>query len=96
MITVGMNYYVIPGKEKEFEDKFNAVIEVMENMEGHERSLLYAETKDSSSYLIISEWSQKEAFQNFIKSEDFKNVTNWGKEQILRDRPRHQVYERGQ
>ena len=26
MITVGMNYHVLPGKQKEFEEKFQAVI----------------------------------------------------------------------
>ena len=33
MVTIGMNYKMIPGKEKIFEDAFTAVLGVMEEME---------------------------------------------------------------
>ena len=52
VVTIGMNYKMIPGKEKVFEDAFN----------------------------------------EFIQSEKFKNVVNWGKENILAGRPSHTVY----
>jgi heme-degrading monooxygenase HmoA len=42
--------------------------------------------------LIVSEWSEEQAFNEFIRSDAFRAVTNWGKEQILSDRPRHKVY----
>ena len=35
MVTIGMNYKMIPGKEKVFEDAFTAVLGVMNEMEGH-------------------------------------------------------------
>ena len=38
------------------------------------------------------EWSDEEAFKSFIQSDAFRSVTNWGREQILSDRPRHKVY----
>ena len=38
------------------------------------------------------EWSDEQAFQDFIRSDAFRNVTNWGKEQILSGRPQHKVY----
>ncbi len=41
---------------------------------------------DDASYLITSEWSDESAFQEFIRSEAFRAVTNWGKEQILSGR----------
>ena len=41
MVTIGMNYKMIPGKEKIFEDAFTAVLGVMEEMEGHSKSFLY-------------------------------------------------------
>ena len=41
MVTIGMNYKMIPGKEKVFEDAFVAVIKVMNEMEGHSKSFLY-------------------------------------------------------
>jgi len=40
MITVGMNYKVIPGKEQDFEDKFAAVIDALNAAEGHTESKL--------------------------------------------------------
>ena len=92
MITVGMNYQVIDGKGQEFEDKFNAVMGALEGADGHTTSALYKDTNDPLSYLIVSEWSNEENFTAFIRSEDFRAVTDWGKEQILSDRPRHKVY----
>lgn len=92
MITVGMNYHVIEGKQQEFEDKFAAVIEALNAAEGHSTSTLWKDTVDNASYLITSEWSDENAFKEFIQSEGFREVTNWGKEQILSGRPQHKIY----
>lgn len=92
MITVGMNYRVIEGKEKEFEEKFAGVIDALEAADGHTESTLWKDVVDSASYLITSEWSDEAAFTAFIQSDAFRSVTNWGKEQILSDRPRHKIY----
>ena len=92
MITVGMNYHVIEGKQQDFEKKFSAVISALEAAEGHTSSTLWKDVSDSASYLITSEWSDEKAFQDFIRSDAFRAVTNWGKEQILSDRPRHKIY----
>ncbi len=92
MITVGMNYHVIEGKQQDFEDKFVAVIDALKAAEGHSSSVLWKDTADSASYLITSEWSEEKAFMEFIKSEGFREVTDWGKEQILSGRPQHKIY----
>jgi heme-degrading monooxygenase HmoA len=92
MITVGMNYHVIEGKQADFEEKFAAVITALEAADGHTSSTLWKDVSDSASYLITSEWSEEEAFMSFIQSQEFKDVTTWGKEQILSDRPRHKIY----
>ncbi len=92
MVTVGMNYTVLPGKETVFERAFGQVLAVMQAMPGHTLSHLYRDVAAANSYLIVSEWSDKAQFDAFIKSEQFAKVTNWGKEQILAGRPRHQVY----
>jgi heme-degrading monooxygenase HmoA len=92
MITVGMNYHVIEGKQQDFEDKFAAVIEALEAAEGHSNSVLWKDVADAASYLITSEWSEEQAFNDFIQSDAFRAVTNWGKEQILSGRPQHKVY----
>lgn len=94
MITVGMNYKVIPGKGETFEKAFAAVLDVMASMDGHQKSNLYKDVNDGNSYLIISEWDKREAFDAFIKSDQFRRVADWGKEQILAGRPSHEVYER--
>ena len=92
MITVGMNYHTLPGKQTEFEEKFAAVIEALNAAEGHSESTLWKDVSDDASYLITSEWSDAQACQDFIRSAAFHEVTNWGKEQILSDRPRHKIY----
>lgn len=92
MITVGMNYHVIEGKQQDFEDKFAAVIDALNAAEGHTNSTLWKDTADSASYLITSEWSDEAAFMSFIQSDAFRSVTNWGKEQILSGRPQHKIY----
>ena len=92
MVTIGMNYKMIPGKEKVFEEAFNNVLGVMNEMEGHSKSFLYCDVNDAQSYLIVSEWNSEDAFNAFIQSDKFKNVVNWGKENILAGRPSHQVY----
>jgi len=53
MVTIGMNYKMIPGKEKIFEDAFSKVIDVMNEMEGHSKSSLYKDVSDPQSYLIV-------------------------------------------
>ncbi len=92
MITVGMNYHVIPGKEQDFEDKFAAVVDALNAAEGHSSSTLWKDVSDGASYLITSEWSEEKAFTDFIHSDAFRQVTDWGKEQILSGRPVHKVY----
>jgi heme-degrading monooxygenase HmoA len=92
MITVGMNYRVIPGKQQDFEAKFAAVLEALNAAEGHSSSTLWKDVSDDASYLITSEWSQEQAFVDFIQSQAFRDVTNWGKEQILAGRPQHKIY----
>lgn len=92
MITVGMNYKTIEGKQQDFEDKFAAVIGALNAAEGHANSTLWKDIADGTSYLITSEWSDEEAFTSFIRSDAFRSVTDWGKEQILAGRPQHKVY----
>ena len=94
MMTVGMNYMVLPGKEKNFEDAFKGVIDVMNQSEGHTESRLFKDVHEPQRYLIISDWNDRAAFDDFIASERFRNVTNWGKEQILAGRPTHEYYEK--
>lgn len=92
MVTVGMNYHVIEGKQQDFESKFAAVLEALRAAAGHTNSTLWKDVSDGASYLITSEWSDEQAFASFIQSQAFRDVTSWGKEQILSGRPQHKVY----
>jgi heme-degrading monooxygenase HmoA len=92
MTTIGMNYEVIPGKEQEFERGFLSVIEVLKTLPGHVESNLYEDVASVGSYVILSKWQRKEDFDAFLKSDAFKKAVAWGRAEILRSRPRHQVY----
>lgn len=93
MVTIGMNYYVREGKERVFEDACRSVLDVLRDAEGHDESKIYRciEAGDPE-YLIVSRWTDEEAFRRFIASDRFKKVTHWGAENILAGPPRHTTY----
>lgn len=92
MITIGMNYDVIPGKEQEFESAVQSVMNVLNKASGHSRSLLYRDCTQDNNYLIMSEWTDETSFHSFVGSEAFRIVANWGASNILNGRPHHQLY----
>jgi heme-degrading monooxygenase HmoA len=92
MVTIGMYYDVLPGKGAELEGKFFAVLEAMQGIDGHKESWLYKRVDDLDSYVIISEWGSQEEFGAFIRSQAFKDVTRWGRDNVLRRAPRHKIY----
>jgi heme-degrading monooxygenase HmoA len=94
MITVGMNYKVLAGKETIFENAFRGVLKAMAGVQGHQVSHLYRDVDEPRSYLIVSEWESRGTFDAFVASDTFKKVVSWGKEQILAERPRHEIYEK--
>ena len=96
MVTIGMNYFVLPGKEQVFEDAVANVVKTMRGIDGHDDSQLFREVGDGDpTYLIVSRWSSEEEFNDFVASDAFKKVTNWGKQNILSGRPRHTTYQEG-
>lgn len=92
MVTIGMNYEVLEGKESVLESAFADVIEAMRNVEGHQESYLFRDVNSPRKYLILSKWRDKSSFDAFITSETFRKVTTWGKENVLAGRPHHEVY----
>ncbi len=92
MVTIGMNYNVREGKEETFEKAFRKVVGAMGNMDGHSETQMFRNIDAPNQYLIMSLWSDRSAFDAFIASDTFRNVANWGKEEILAGRPRHEVY----
>jgi len=92
MITVGMNYQIIPGKDEEFTKVFSKVLQIMESMDGHQETHLYRDVYSEHDYLIVSEWSDEDAFKGFMSSDQFRNVADWGKMNVLRGRPTHEIF----
>ena len=92
MTTLGMHYDVVPGREEEFERGFVGVIEHLKSVPGHVESHMYEDVQATGSYVILSRWDSKAAFQAFLQSDAFRQVTAWGKAEVLRGRPRHKVY----
>ena len=92
MTTIGMHYDVIPGKEEEFEQGFIGVLNWIKTLPGHTESHMYEDIQSKGSYVILSHWETKEAFEAFIHSPEFAKAVAWGKAEILRSRPRHKVY----
>ena len=92
MVTIGMNYEVLEGKEAVLENAFTNVVHAMRKIQAHQQSSLYKDVHNQRRYLIISQWNDKAAFDAFIASDTFKNVANWGKEKVLAARPHHEVY----
>jgi heme-degrading monooxygenase HmoA len=91
-----MYYDVIPEKAELFEAKFREVISLLNGMVGHKSSFLYQRVGDPHSYAILSEWDDPQAFYDFIRSDTFRQVTTWGREQVLRSAPRHKIYPRAE
>lgn len=92
MITIGMNYEVLEGKEEIFEKAFSRVLGALNEADGHQKSRLLCDVHAPRSYVIMSEWTSEEGFNNFLSSPQFARVVDWGKEQILAARPHHVVY----
>ena len=101
MVTIGMNYRVLAGKEEVFEGACRKVLSVMKEATGHDDSQLFrrvdagdrrVDAGDDAEYLIVSRWHDEAAFQAFIASDTFKKVTSWGLANVLAGRPSHTTY----
>ena len=94
MVTVGMYYDVIPGQGEAFRAMFAAFVDALRGGAGHRSSYLYQRVDDPDSYAILSEWDDPQAFHAFIRSPAFREVTAWGRAEVLRNPPRHKIYPR--
>ncbi|MCL4316863.1 MAG: antibiotic biosynthesis monooxygenase [Candidatus Thermoplasmatota archaeon] len=91
MLTVGLYYDVVPGKENDFESYFNLVVAEIKKKKGFVSALLYKRVDKPGSYLIYSEWKDRESFEEFIKSRDFSSAKEGGSD-MLAGRPSHKIY----
>ncbi len=93
MINVGLYYKIKAGREKEFEDTFKGVADMLKGSgAGILDAKLYRDISDPhGEYLIYTEWVDLKAFQNFVTSTAFRHTVDEGKS-ILESRPRHRVF----
>ena len=93
MINVGLYYKVKPGHEKEFEEIFKKVVDVLKSSNvGFIDGKLYKNVDNPREYLIYSEWKDLDSFRKFMLSRDFKSTTDYGK-QIIEGRPYHRIFQ---
>lgn len=95
MVTVGMDYDVLPGQEAAFERTVREVLARLEAAPGHTRTRLYRDVDRPASYLIHSEWSDRAAFLAFTHSDAFAQVTRRGRDEMLAGPPRHRILTEG-
>lgn len=91
MLTVGLYYDVVPGRETDFEEYFKMVAAQLEKVEGYVSALLYKRVDAPNSYLIYSEWKSRESFDAFIRSREFSGAKEGGSG-MLQGRPSHKIY----
>lgn len=94
MVTISMNYQVLEGKEDVFEGACRKMLEVMGEADGHDDSQVYRRVDggENAQYLIVTRWSDQDAFDRFVASDTFKKVTSWGLSEVLAARPTHTSY----
>ena len=91
MLTVGLYYDVVQGKENDFEEYFRLVVAEIRKKDGFVSALLYKRVDKPGSYLIYSEWRDRESFEEFIKSREFSGAKEGGADMLM-GRPSHKIY----
>lgn len=91
MVTLGMDYHVLPGREEEFERLWADVTAALACQPGHVVSRLFREVQRPGTYLVWSEWSDREALARFTHSQEFRAVTALGRAELLASPPRHRI-----
>ena len=62
-------------KEKEFEAAFLVVRERVATVPGHERDQLMRQHDEPGAYVLISDWTTREQFQRWLKSDQHDQMT---------------------
>ncbi|MGB9964719.1 heme-binding protein [Halobacterium hubeiense] len=86
--TMGMFYETKPEHTDDFVEKFDAVADVLAEMDGHFETDLMVNVEDENDMFIASQWASKEDAMAFFRSDDFADTVDWGRD-VLADRPRH-------
>ncbi|MFB6163798.1 MAG: heme-binding protein [Haloarculaceae archaeon] len=86
--TMGMFYTVEPDHRGDFVERFDAVGDLLADMDGHTDTDLMVNREDDEDMFIASQWRSKDDAMAFFRSDAFADTVSFGRE-ILADRPRH-------
>ncbi len=86
--TMGMFYTVKPDYREEFTERFDAVGDLLADMDGHRETALLVNREDANDMFIASQWRSQDDAMEFFRSEEFSETVSWGQD-VLDDRPRH-------
>jgi chlorite dismutase len=86
--TMGMFYTVDPEYGDEFHERFDDVLEVLDDQEGHITTDLLVNRESTEDMFIASRWDSRDDATEFFRSEAFTDAVEWGRD-VLEDRPRH-------
>ncbi len=86
--TMGMFYTVEPDYREQFHEKFDEVLDLLGEMDGHIRTDLMVNRETPEDMFIASRWDSQEDATGFFRSEAFAETVDWGRD-VLADRPRH-------
>ncbi|ESS05633.1 MAG: hypothetical protein A07HB70_02110 [uncultured archaeon A07HB70] len=86
--TMGMFYTVEPEYREDFTSRFDTVLGLLDDSEGHRQTDLMVNVDDENDMFIASGWRARDDAMDFFASEGFRDTVDWGRE-VLADRPRH-------
>ncbi|MFC6834901.1 heme-binding protein [Halomarina ordinaria] len=86
--TMGMFYTTKPEYREEFVERFDAVGDLLADMEGHVETDLMVNVEAATDMFIASQWRAREDAMAFFRSDAFRDTVQWGRD-VLADRPRH-------
>lgn len=86
--TMGMFYTVTPGHREDFIGQFEAVGDVLADLDGHLETDLMVNVDDENDMFIASQWRSRDDAMDFFRSDAFHDTVEFGRD-ILADRPRH-------
>ncbi len=86
--TMGMFYTVEPEHREAFTSRFDDVLGLLAETDGHRETDLMVNADDENDMFVASGWRAEEDAMAFFRSEAFRDTVDWGRE-VLADQPRH-------
>ena len=88
VVTLGLRYVVKPEREAEFLEKVAEVNVLVQALRGHQETVLAKVVDQPCTYLVLSAWTDEQAFLAFLQSDVFNATKAWGRD-VLEEMPRH-------